>query len=138
MRINRLELIGKIQRMVVEREEAALKRKQAAYTKVGSAETDYVKKYTADWGKFADRIRLRLRQGAAITIEDVPESLQVSSGWGARVHLFHPTTVKESDYVPRTEPLTRLLAVLESCPDEFISTSALDRIGAPLKELMRP
>jgi hypothetical protein len=45
--------------------------------------------------------------------------------------------VRESDYLPRTEPLLRLIAVLESSPDELISTSALDRIGAPLKELMR-
>lgn len=140
MRINRLELISKIQNMVAEREAAAKARKAEAYTKAGEAETNYVREHTVDWGKFADRIRLRLRQGAAITIEDVPEGLRTGShsGWGARVHLFQAVTVRDSDFLPRTEPLTRLIAVLESSPDEFISTSALDRIGAPLKELMRP
>lgn len=139
MRINRLELIEKIRGMVAEREAAAEARKTEAYDKAGNAETEYIREHTGDWGRFADRIRLRLRQGASITIEDVPEALRTGgNGWRASVKLFTPTTVRDSEFLPRTEPLTRLLAVLESSPDEFISTSALDRIGAPLRELMRP
>jgi len=138
MMINRLELITKLQRMVVEREEAALVRKAEAYRKAHDAATAYVMDHGNEWGRFADRIRLRVRQGTAITIEDVPEGLRQSKGWGRSVTLFEPTTVRESEYLPRTEPLTRLLAVLETSPDEFISTSALDRIGAPMRELMRP
>jgi hypothetical protein len=138
MKINRLELMAKIQRMVVEREVAAKERKEKALDKAAGTEREYLNQHTSDWGKFADRIRLRLRQGVAITIEDVPEGLRRGSRSWPEVRLFQPTTVNEAEFVPRTEPLTRLLAVLESCPDEFISTSALDRIGAPLKEMMRP
>lgn len=138
MKVNRLELIAKIQAMITERETAAEARKAEAYTKAGNAETEYVRDHAGDWGKFADTIRLRNRRGQAITIEDVPEGLRSGSGRYADVRVFRPTTVRESEFVPRTEPLTRLLAVLESSPDEFISTSALDRIGAPLRELLRP
>lgn len=139
MKVNRLELIQKLKTMVAERETSAAARKAQAYTQAGGAETKYVRDHAGDWGKFADRIRLRLRQGAAITVEDVPERLRTGgNGWNASVKLFKATVVRDSEFVPRTEPLTRLIAVLESSPDEFISTSALDRIGAPLKELMRP
>lgn len=139
MKVNRLELIEKLKTMVAERETRAATRKAEAYTEAGGAETKYLRDHAGDWGKFADRIRLRLRQGAAITITDVPEGLRTGGhGWNASVGLFRAAIVKDENYLPRTEPLTRLIAVLESSPDEFISTSALDRIGAPLKELMRP
>lgn len=138
MRINRQELITKVQVMISEREARQAERLAEAYTAAGEAETNYVKDHSGHWSKFADRIRLRLRQGQAITADDVPEPLRDGRGWHESVRLFKPSTVRESDFVPRTEVLTRLLMVLESSPDEFVSTSALDRIGAPLKELMRP
>lgn len=137
MRINRLELIEKIRAMVAEREVSAAERLFKAYDKVAQDESTYVAEYGADWSKFADRIRLRVRKEQAITEADIPEGLRSLGGW-TEIKIFKPGTVRESDFVPRTEPLTRLIAVLESSPDEFISTSALDRIGAPLKELMRP
>jgi hypothetical protein len=138
VKINRLELIEKLKAMVAEREATAERRKAEAYTKAGEVETEYVQKHIGDWGKFADTIRLCNRRGQAITINDVPQGLRFGSGRYADVRLFQPVVVRESEFTARTEPLTRLIAVLESSPDEFISTSALDRIGAPLKELMRP
>jgi hypothetical protein len=139
MKINRLELIAKIQVIIAEREKASETKKAEAYTKAGNAEAEYVKDHGADWDRFATRIRACLRKGSAITINDVPEGLRSGgSGWHASVNLFRPNRVNSSEYVPRTEPLTRLLAVLESCPDEFVSTSTLSLIGAPLKELLRP
>lgn len=138
MKVNRLELIAKLTAMVAEQEKKAADRKAEAYDKAGSAETNYIRTHAGDWGKFADKIRLKLRRDQAITIEDVPEGLRTQTGWNKGVDLFTPVTVRESDFVARTESLTRLIAVLESSPDEFVSTAALDRIGAPLRELMRP
>ncbi len=138
MRVNRLELIAKLRGMVAEREASAEARKAEALDKAAGSEREYVKEHAGDWAAFATRIRARLRQDRAITLQDVPEGLRKGSRSWPEVRVFSPTTVKESDYLPRTEPLTRLIAVLESSPDELISTSALDRIGAPLKELMRP
>lgn len=138
MKVNRLELIDKLRTMVAQREVATKERKEKALDEASGAERRYVDQHAGDWGKFATTVRMRLRQGRAITAADVPEGLRSGgSGWHASVQLFRATVVKDSDYLPRTEPLTRLIAVLESSPDEFISTSALDRIGAPLKELMR-
>jgi hypothetical protein len=137
VKINRLELIEKIRAMIAERESKALERKIKAYDEAGSAETNYVKDHAGDWGKFADTIRRRNRNGQAITVKDVPEGLRSNRGFGGNVDFFQPVKVKDSDYVAYTGTLTNLLAVLETSPDEFVSTSALDRIGAPLRELMK-
>lgn len=138
MKVNRLELINKLKTMVAEREMAAKERREEALDRVSGAERQYLNQHAGDWGKFATTIRTRLRQGRAITIEDAPEGIRGGSRAWPEVRVFTPTVVKESDFLPRTEPLTRLIAVLESCPDEYITTSALNQIGAPLKELMRP
>ena len=138
MRINRLELIEKIRVMINQREAEANARKVKAVDEAGRAEGEYVAEHSAEWTQFANRIRAQVRKSLPITLDDVPEGLRSGRGWHGEVRLFRPSTVRESDYVARTEPLTRLIAVLEASPDEFISTSALDRIGAPLRELMKP
>lgn len=137
MRVNRLELIGKISRFVADMETHQIARKSQAYTKAAQAETDYVLEQAENWRKFADTIRLRLRRGQAITIEDVPGDLRQATGWGRSVKLFEPVTVKQSDYVPATNRLVRLVAVLETSSDEEISTTSLDRMGVNLRELFR-
>lgn len=138
MRVNRLELIEKLKGMVAERETSAEARKAEAYDKAANAERVYLDEHAGDWSTFATKIRARIRQGKAVTLNDVPEGLRKGSRSWPEVRVFSPVTVKDSEYLPHTEPLIRLIAVLESSPDELISTSALDRIGAPLKELMRP
>lgn len=139
MKINRLELIQKLTRMVADREAAAEKNKAEAVDQAAGAERAYLDEHTGDWSTFATTIRARVRQGKAITIGDVPEGLKSGgNGWRATVGLFTPHVVRDSEFVARTEPLTRLIAVLEACPDEFVTDSSLARIGAPIKELMRP
>ena len=138
MMINRLELVRKLESMIVQREEKALARKAEAYKTAERARAEYVLCHGNEWGRFADRIRLRVRQGTAITIEDVPEGLRKGGGWRAEVDLFRPEKIRDADYTPQTETLTNLLAVLQASPDEFVSTSALDRMGAPMRELLRP
>lgn len=138
MKVNRLELIGKLREMIAEKEASAAARKAEAIEKNETAEYRYVQEHADDWAALADAIRKLGRQGRALTIEDVPKGIRSGSGQYAHIEVFRPGKVRESDHLPRTEHLNRLLAVLESSPDEYVSTSALDRIGAPLRELMRP
>lgn len=138
MKVNRLELITRLREMIAEKEASAAARLAEATEKNERAEGAYVEAHLDEWTAFADAIRKRVRQGSAVTIEDVPRGLRSGSGQYAHVEVFRPGRVNASDHLPRTEHLSRLLAVLESCPDEYVSTSALDRIGAPLRELMRP
>lgn len=138
MKVNRLELIGRLREMIAEKEASAAARKAEAIDKNERAESEYIEAHTEEWSAFADAIRKRLRQGHAVTIEDVPRGLRSGSGQYAHVEVFRPGRVNASDHLPRVDHLVRLLAVLESSPDEYVSTSALDRIGAPLRELMRP
>lgn len=138
MKVNRLELMTRLREMIAEKEASAAARKAEAIEKNETAEYRYVQEHAEDWSALADTIRKLGRQGRALTIEDVPRGLRSGSGQYAHVEVFRPGRVNASDHLPRTEHLSRLLAVLESCPDEYVSTSALDRIGAPLRELMRP
>jgi len=138
VKVNRLELIEKLKAMVATSEARAAASLEEAYTRAAEAETNYVREHAGEWAKLADKIRVLNRRGQAITIGDVPEGLRGGSRSYPEVRVFAPITVKESDHLPRTEPLTRLITVLESCPDEFISTSSLNQIGAPLKDLMWP
>lgn len=137
MKINRLTLIKKLEQMIVQHEEDMLRRKTEAYTRAGDAETRYMTDQAENWKQFADRIRLKLRKSQPITREDVPEGLSYG-GRSSSIDLFRPVTVVESDYIPRNQGLVNLLAVLQASPDETISTSELARIGAPLRELMKP
>ena len=138
MKVNRLELIARIQTLISQRTLAAKERHEQALDEASGSERRYLDEHAGDWAKFATIIRTRLRQGRAITIQDVPESLRGGSRSWPEVRVFSPTVVKESAYRANTEALSNLLAVLESSPDELISTSALAQIGAPLKELLRP
>lgn len=138
MKVNRLELIARIQVLISQRTLAAKERHEQALDKASGSERRYLDEHAGDWGTFATKIRARLRQGRAITIEDVPEGIRGGSRSWPEVRVFTPTVVKDSDYRANTEALSNLLAVLESSPDELISTSALAQIGAPLKELLRP
>jgi hypothetical protein len=137
VRINRLELIEKLRRMVAEREQSAAARLSEAYDDVARIESEYVAEHAADWAAFANKIRAKNRKEQPVTLDDVPEGLRAKSGW-QEVRVFRPSIVNESSYLPRTEALTRLIAVLESSPDEFVSTSALDRIGVPLRDMIKP
>lgn len=138
MMIRRTELIEKIRAKIQEREASAVERRKAAEQEADSAGDQYVADTREAWSKFADRIRLRVRQGLPVTASDVPEKLRSRSGWGeTHIMLFKPGQVKASDYQPRTEGFRSLLLVLESSPDELVSTSALERMGAPVKELFR-
>ena len=137
MRINRLELIAKINALIVQREEKALASKAKAYDEAGKAESDYVRQHASDWAAFANRIRARVRKDQVVTHIDVPEGLR-QGGFRSSVQLFQLRTVRDEDYAPQTQVLINLLAVLQASPDEFVTTSTLDRMGAPLRELMRP
>jgi hypothetical protein len=137
MRINRQELIEKLRSMVAEREQSAEARLAGAYDKAAQEESQYVVEHAADWAAFANKIRARNRKEQPVTMDDVPEGLRGRGSWPS-LQLFNPRVVKDSEYLPRTEALTRLIAVLESSPDEFISTSALDRIGVPLRDMIKP
>lgn len=137
MRINRLELIEKLRRMVAEREQSAAAQLAKAYDDVAQDESRYVAEHAADWAAFANKIRAKNRKEQPVTLDDVPEGLRAKSGW-QEVRVFRPSTVNESSYLPQTEALTRLITVLESSPDEFVSTSALDRIGVPLRDMIKP
>ena len=138
MKINRLELIAKLREMIADKEVSAAARKAEAIDKNERAGSEYIEAHAEEWSAFADAIRKRLRQGHAVTIEDAPRGLRSGSGQYAHIEVFRPGRVNGSDFIPRVDHLVRLLAVLESCPDEWVSSSALDRIGAPLRELMRP
>lgn len=136
MKINRLELIEKLKAMIAQREEDAAKALLHIREKNAAKEAAYVEETATAWSQFATTIRNRVRMGRPITFQDVPKDLQ--DGYRERINLFRRPVIREADYTPRTDHLTNFLAVLESCPDEFISSTALDRIGAPLRELMRP
>ena len=138
MKINRMELMTRLREMIAEKEASAAARKSEAIDKNERAEEEYIEAHADEWIAFADTIRKRVRQSLAVTIEDVPRGLRSDSGQYAHIEVFRPGRVNASDYLPRTEHLSRLLAVLESCPDEFVTDAALARIGAPLRELMRP
>ena len=136
VKVNRLELIEKIRVMIQEREDRAETRRLDAIARALTAEADYLALYTEDWKLFADRIRRRLRQGEAPRTEDIPEGLR--NGWKDGAVVFRKPVVRASDYAPKVEAHHRLIAVLEASPDEFVTTTTLDRIGAPLRELMKP
>ncbi len=138
MMINRLELIEKLKAKIKEREERAAKDLERARFSAGQAREAYVELFRPHWAAFADRIRYRNRRGEPITAEDVPAELRHRDGWsGSTVVLFKPTEVKQSDHQPRVQNLQALLLILESTVDEVISTSALERMGAPVRELFR-
>lgn len=135
MKVNRLELIEKLKGMIQTVEDRAAARRAEALEKVQTDQAQYLTEHRADWEKLATTIRYRLRRDQPVTSEDIPEGIRYSRN---AIAVYTPRTFRESDYVPRVDHLHRLLTVLESSPDEFVSTSALDRIGAPLRELMRP
>jgi hypothetical protein len=135
MRINRLELIEKVKAMIKAQEEGMVERRTRDLEAMATAEATYLEEHEADWSKFAIAIRAKLRRNKPVTADDIPQGIKHGR---YTVETFYPSTFRESDYVPRVGHLVRLLALLESSPDEYVSTSALDRIGAPIKELMRP
>lgn len=135
MRVNRLELIEKLKAIINDLEYAAAGRRALALIEAESAEKDYFQEHHTDWVLFVGNIQSKMKSGRAVTPEDVPEGLR--DCWQG-INIFKPATFRESDYVPRVGHLNNLLAVLESSPDEFVTTNALDRIGAPLRELMKP
>jgi hypothetical protein len=138
MMIKRLELIEKIRTKIAERTERAANNRDRAVHDATLAEAEYVQQTSEAWSKFATVIRRRVRNGQPVTSGDVPDRLRTRSGWGETgVELFKSAKVKQSDYQPNVAHLQSMLLVLESSPDELISTSSLERLGAPVKELFR-
>jgi hypothetical protein len=138
MMINRVELIEKIKAKIKEREERSVANLERAKFDARQAQDEYVQQTSEAWSKFATTVRRRVRQGQPITAVDVPEALTTRGGWeGKSLALFKRSVIKERDYAPQIEGFRSLLLVLESSPDELISTSALERLGAPVRELFR-
>jgi hypothetical protein len=138
MMIKRVELIEKIRAKIEEREVRATNAYAQAVIKADQAEAEYVADTSADWAEFATAVRRRIRRGQAITLHAVPEKLRTNNRWGeSSVAVFSRPEVKESSYQAHVEGFQSLLLVLEASPDELVSTSALERMGAPVKELFR-
>lgn len=138
MMIKRLELIEKLKAKIQERTERAADNRDQAVRDANLAEVEYVRMTSEAWSAFATVIRRRVRNGQPVTSVDVPDRLRTRSGWGeTAVELFKPTKVRQSDHAAHNDGLRSLLLVLESSPDELISTSALERLGAPVRELFR-
>jgi len=51
MKMSRVELIGKLQKMIAAREESAVVRKREAYDKAVKAETEYVERTSQAWSE---------------------------------------------------------------------------------------
>lgn len=137
MMITRVELIEKIKSKIKEREERSVADLERAKFNARQGQDEYIQRTSEAWSAFATTIRRRVRNGQPITGEDVPDAL-TTRGWdGKALALFKPAVIKERDYRPQIEGFRSLLLVLESSPDELISTSALERLGAPVRELFR-
>lgn len=137
MMINRLELIEKIKQKIQEREQRAISNLERAHLKADEQLNSYVSDHQGDWNLFANRIRARLRKGQPVTMADVPQALRANRYGDNYVRVFEPVKVDPRDHTPRVEDFRSLLLVLESSPDELVSTSALERMGAPVKDLFR-
>lgn len=138
MMIKRVELIEKIRAKIEDREIRAVNAYAQAVIKADHAEAEYAADTKEAWEKFAITLRYRLRRDQAITLDAVPEKLRTNNRWGEpSVAVFSRPEVKESSYQAHVEGFQSLLLVLESSPDELVSTSALERMGAPVKELFR-
>lgn len=140
MKINRLDLIAKLNEIITAREGRADQAYREAVERREDEAGVYFTEHAVAWRQLADRIRVRNRQGRPITKDDVPES--ILDTWGRRdtpkISVFAPgNPVLRKDYDPRTVHLRTLLAVLESSPDEFVTDSSLDRLGSPLREVLR-
>jgi hypothetical protein len=135
MKVNRLELIEKVRGMIEARETEMAARRARDEEAAEKAQVTYMEEHGADWNQFNRNVSRRVRRGEPVTPEDIPDGLRYGRNM---VEVFRPVTIRESNYVANVGYLRRLAAILESSPDEFVSTSALDRIGAPIKELMRP
>jgi hypothetical protein len=133
MMIKRLELIEKLQIKIVERIERSADRRDQAVHDARLAQEEYVRQTSDAWSAFATTIRRRVRNGQPVTLADVPDKLCTRGG--RSVELFTPA--RQSDHQPNVSHLRSLLLVLESTADELISTSALERMGAPVRELFR-
>lgn len=133
MKIDRLEMIDKINAMIKNREEAASGRRAMALIEGEQQEKNYVAEHAEGWALFVRNIQKKMKSGRAVTVEDIPADLK--SGYG-NINVFRPNAFRESDYVPRVGHLKNLLTILESSPDEFVTTNALVRMGAPLRDLV--
>lgn len=140
MKINRAELVERIKALIAEREAEAIRNYEEALAKIQNEQLVHVVRTSDAWIVLANTVRRRVRQGKPVTLADVPEELLDRSRYGDsnRILLFKTPEIRRSEYQPRTFHLTRVLAVLESSPDEFVTDAALSRMGAPLKDLMRP
>jgi hypothetical protein len=127
---------------LIERVESEIRRlKDGADARLNQAEVDeynrreqYVHDTKADWTKVADNIRRRVRLSQPVTIADIPQALHYR--YDGTVEVFKPKPVDESRYIAQTGYLENLLVVLKSSPDEFVTDSALSRLGVPLKNLV--
>lgn len=137
MMINRLELIDKLKAKIQERKARSVTDLDRARHKSNVDQANYVAETAEAWSAFATTIRRRVRQNLPITAADVPERLRGSNYGEPAVKLFKPAVVNPNQYLPHVEGFRSLLLVLESSPDELISTSALERLGAPVRELFR-
>ena len=137
MMIKRVELIEKIHRKIDQREEKALIDYQNSLKKEAVRRVDYVDSTSEAWVKFATTIRRRVRRGEPVTAADLPQEIR-SDRYHNYINLFVPKVIKEEEFRPRTEVLRSLIMVLESSPDELVSTSALERMGAPMRDVLSP
>lgn len=137
MMINRLELIEKLKAKIQDREKHAVDSFHQANHKANVDQANYVTETAEAWSAFATTIRRRVRQNQPVTMEDVPAELKTRNYGDYTIRVFKPSEVKQSAHQPRVEALRSLLLVLESSPDRLISTSALERLGSPVRELFR-
>lgn len=135
MKVNRLELIEKVKGMIEALENGAAERRARDERQAETAFTRYMEEHGAEWAEFSRTVARRVRRGEPVIADDIPEGLRYGRGM---VETFRPVTIRESDYVPRIGHLRNLITILETSPDEYVSTAALDRMGAPIRELMRP
>lgn len=135
MKFQRIDLIDRVKARIVAEEQRASDATAKDRAEFEQKRQDYLDSTAAGWTRLADVIRRRVRENRPISAADIPHSL-ANPNWSGRVKTFDATEPEARE--PRTGELRQILAVLEACTDDEVTTTALERIGIKTNSIFRP
>lgn len=131
MKFNRTDLVDQVDAEIERCRAATAADNDAKAGEYAQARGRYVAETGDAWAQFAATIRRRVRAGAPVTRDDIPE--QLADGHGGYLRVWRTAAPK-----PRRAPVDELLtlrAVLLACTDDEVTATALERLGVRIATL---
>lgn len=123
MRFNRLDLITRIETEIERRETDARTKTVKAVQEYEKDREQFIRDTSETWRLFANKVRRRVANGEPVIREDIPKQIR-----GNYDHLPFWTRTEPS-HRANVDGLRSLLLLLQATDDEFVTFTALDRMG---------